>query len=399
MATITTTGITPKTLEQYRTDLEAVFKQAFGDDLNVEPSTPQGQIIGIVALLLSQADDNLISVASASNIYRAFGQQIDGLASILSVNRSAASRTQVTATLTGVAATIIPAGTRAQSINGDLFSLDSDVQLPGSGTITATMFSVETGPIPLAANELTQIVDVVPGWETVDNSSAGQPGQDVEADSAYRRKYFIELFKNALSVLNSTIGRVRLVEGVTDIIGRENDTNSTVTIQNIDIDANSIALVVEGGSDNEIAQAIYEGKTGGTGTTGTTSVTIQPNGFDQTFRFFRVRTIPLQVDITISIGPNFPGNGQALIKERIQEYINGPFGVNDEGYFETDGINIAETLHKSRLYTPLNSVQGYTISVFEMGIVGGSQDIEQIVPDLDQRVIVNSLDDITITVV
>jgi uncharacterized phage protein gp47/JayE len=261
------------------------------------------------------------------------------------------------------------------------------------------MFSVETGPVPALAGTLTQIVDVVPGWETVTNAADAQPGAAQETDAPYRTKYFQELFKNALSVTDSVSARVREVEGVVDVIARENDTNATITVQNIDINPHSYAVVVDGGADQQIAEAIYFGKTGGTGTTGTTAVTIQPNGFDQTLRFFRVREIPLQVDISIRLGPDFPGNGLTLLKERIQEYIAGPFGVTDGGYFETDGVRIAETLDKFRLYTPINSVPGHTLTAFTMGIVGGASDIQVIEPDLDQRVVVDDLADITITVV
>lgn len=399
MAVINDTGITPKTLEEYLTGLRAVWRSAFGEDLNVDVSTPQGQVIGVEALNLSLADDALVRIAQATNIYRAAGQQIDGLAAILSILRRAASRSSVTATLTGVSATVIPAGTRARTTGGDLFALDSPVQIGGGGSVNATMFSVETGPIPIGAGELTQVVDVVPGWETINNVAAGQLGQNEENDAPYRSRYFRELFKNSQAPLESLISRIAEVENVTDVIGVENDTSTPVVIQNIEVAAHSVALVVDGGNDADIAEAIRMGKTGGTGTVGTTEVTIQPNGFNQTYRFFRVREVPIEVDITIRIRSGFPGNGIALIKERVAEYISGPFGVEEEGYFETDGMSIAEDLEKARLYTPLNSVPGYTLTAFVLNIKGGATDVDLIETDLDQRVTVESLDDITITVV
>ena len=89
--------------------------------------------------------------------------------------------------LTGVAGTLIPAGSQAQTINNDLFELQSDVTLDVSGNGTGNFVALVAGAIPCGADTLNQIVSLgVTGWETVNNPSAGTVGQGTQSDAQYR---------------------------------------------------------------------------------------------------------------------------------------------------------------------------------------------------------------------
>lgn len=398
MATVTPLGITARTLTQYVTDLEAVFRGVFGTDLNVDPETPQGQLIGDIALQLSNADEALVRASNATSIFRSTGQQVDGLASILSIGRVDAERSQVTVTMNGVAGTLIPSGTRARTDAGDLFALQADVQLDGTGTVSTTMFSVETGNIPALPGTLVNVVDVVPGWETITNAANATPGRIRETDLPYRRRYFTQLFQNATTPIEAVRSAVAGVTGVERVLARENDTSVPVTVQNITIPGHTIYTVVEGGADNDIADQIRFRKPAGIPTDGTTVVnSVHPAGFDTPIRFTRVDVVNIEVDITIQTQPDFPGNGVTLIEDRIIEYINGSFAIDQEGFFETDGLQIAEELNQFRLFTPINSVQGHIVTSIAIRIQGGS-DQATITPNLDQRLNIASSDDIDITV-
>ncbi|MCK5607368.1 baseplate J/gp47 family protein, partial [Candidatus Pacearchaeota archaeon] len=252
MANVTDTGITPTTLSEYQTLLRTAFKTAFGENIDVDAKSPQGQFIDNMALSMSQSDDAIISVGGVVNIFRAFKSQLEGLAALLGINKNEAESTIVIVTLGGTPATIVTAGSRARSDAGDLYELDEDTQLDGGGIASATMSAIETGPIELLTGELTSVVDVVPGWETVVNPSDGVTGRDIESDSVYRQRYFTELFRNALSVLDAMNSVISEQDNVVEVVGYENDTDASIVVQNISIDPHSIAMVVEGGLDQDI---------------------------------------------------------------------------------------------------------------------------------------------------
>lgn len=394
MATIDDTGITPKSLTDYQNELRAAFQAAFGQGIDVSSKSPQGQFIDNLALSMSQADDALVSAAGAVNIFRAFASQLEGIAAALGIPKNEAESTLVTATLGGTPAAVVPAGSRARSYGGDLFELLEAATIGVGGTVDAVMSAVETGPIVVLAGELVTVVDVEPGWETVTNAADGTTGRDIETDVDYRQRYFTELFRNALSVLDSVIASISAVDGVVEVIGVENDTDSPVLFQSVSVDANSIAMVVEGGLDQDIADAIRLKKTGGTGTTGTTSVSDPPH---LDINFFRPDFIDLEVTITTTEGPNFPADGIQQLKERTLNYINGGVKI-DPGpdYFELDGMKISEDLQKHRLYTPINSVIGHTVSSLVMEDKASPGDVDTITTTLIEKIQFLSIDDINV---
>jgi uncharacterized phage protein gp47/JayE len=397
MAVIDDTGITPTTLEEYITLLENAFKSAFGADFNTDPETPQGQFIGNVALSFSQSDDAHVVSAQALDIYKAFANQLEGLASLLGILKRAATKTTVTGNCTGVPATLIPAGSRAKSVNGDLYETIEDLTLDGAGTGSVTFRAIASGALVVGIGELTQIIDTVPGWETVNNTVAGSPGQDAEIDSEYRARYFTELFRNALTVREAIEAEVSQVENVVDQLVAENDTDAALIVDGVSLIAHSIAVVVDGGADQEIADAIRLRKTGGTAMNGTTTVPDPPN---TDIKFYRVTEIPAEVDVDISIGLNFPGDGIQLMKQRILNYVNGAFaGAIDENYFETDGMKISEDLYRDRLYTPVNSVPGHTTNSLTINVkTPPGPSVAVIGADLNEKVVIESINDINISV-
>lgn len=394
MATIYNTGIIPTTLSEYQTLLRAAFKAAFGESIDVDSKSPQGQFIDNLALSMSQSDDAVVNVAGAVNIFRAFKSQLEGLATLLGIPKNTATSTVVTVDLGGTPGIIIPSGSRARSDAGDLYSLDEDAQLDGFGLASAVMSAVETGPIELLAGQLTSVVDVVPGWETVTNPADGATGRDIESDSAYRQRYFTELFRNALSVLEAMISVVSEQDNVIEVIGYENDTDAPITIQNVSIDPHSIAMVVEGGLDQDIADAIRLKKTGGTGTTGTTVVSDLPN---TDIKFFRPSIIDIEVTITTTAGPTFPADGVQQLKERTLNYINGDTAIDaGSGFFELDGMKISEDLQKTRLFTPINSVVGHVVTDLTLEDKASPGAVDSIAADLNEKIQFLSIDDVNV---
>ena len=64
MATVDESGITPTTLSEYVVILNQLFKDAFGEDLIVEPETPQGQLINLLAFRFARIDETIVKVAA-----------------------------------------------------------------------------------------------------------------------------------------------------------------------------------------------------------------------------------------------------------------------------------------------------------------------------------------------
>lgn len=381
---IDTSGITPTSLEEYVTELEEAFVAAFGPAINLAPETPQGQFIGIDALARTLADEVVVAVAQGLNLHTAFGHQLDSLGSLMLLPRIAGERSIVTVTLTGTANTVVEKGKRASTGDGAVFALDDDATIGSGGTVDATMRSVDLGPIAAPAGKLTQIVDAVTGWTAVTNAAAAQLGRAKESDIDYRSRYTREVSHNGRYGTEHVLATVLAVEGVTDALVRDNDTNASVTTQGIAIGAGSLLVVVEGGANSDIGEAILRSKAAGVPTVGNVSVSVpHAQGRTTTVRFRRVDEVALAVSINITTDATFSTNGVGLIKERLVAWFDGTFAALT-GRFETRGVHIGETVDARRLLTPIQSVPGHMVTSDPALTIQSSGAALPTTPNLDQ---------------
>ena len=86
-----------------------------------------------------------MALGNATSVDDAVGTQLDTLGSLLDVLRDTASRSRVTATLTGVSGTGVTAGSRAKTTAGAEFRTLAAVVLAPSPGVTVDMEAVETG--------------------------------------------------------------------------------------------------------------------------------------------------------------------------------------------------------------------------------------------------------------
>ena len=98
MARLTEAGIEPTDLTGYVTRLEEAFRVALGEDLSLAPETPQGQLIGVLAIVFAELDEVLVHVVGGLNVRQASLRQLDDYGSLVDLRRIAGERTTVTAT-------------------------------------------------------------------------------------------------------------------------------------------------------------------------------------------------------------------------------------------------------------------------------------------------------------
>ena len=353
MATIQTTGVEAVTATAYAQRLRDVFTQALGDDADLHVSTPNGQIIGLLAQSLAEVDQSMVSLYNAVCLETAIGSQLDNLVSLLGIRRRAATRSTVEVVFTAPSGTNIPAGTRLTTTDGDLFTIDAGGVVQAGGTITLAATASDIGHVPIAANSLT-LTSTIAGV-TATTNAAGAEGAAPESDRELRSRYARTLLRYSAGTRESLESRICDVAGVTACRVLDNSSASPVTIQTITIPARSILCVVDGGTDNAVATAIADAKPLGVPTDGTTDVTV----YGASVKFTKVTRTPIHITVDISITTSFPGNGVGLIKDRLAGYMAGTWR-SGPGDFDVSGQSIGEGVAVNRLYSPINSVPGHS---------------------------------------
>ena len=258
------TGVLAPSLAEALESTNEQMRGIAGANVVLTVQTPQGQIARLTALTKVEFGEVLVQALTAVDPDHAEDAQLRTLGGLLQIMAVLATRSRVTATLTGVDGTNVPAMSRAQTADRDAFRTMTDVTLSATG-VTVEMESVDEGDIPAPAGTLTRIVTAVPGWETITNANAAVLGMPAQTDDAFRQSMFTRTSR-------LTIGSIPAMEAGLEEAGaertqvEENRTTATVTVQEWTIHAGAVLVIAESGTDGDITRAVETYRAMGTPT-------------------------------------------------------------------------------------------------------------------------------------
>jgi uncharacterized phage protein gp47/JayE len=267
-AWVDATGIHAPTFTDIRAYLIAAFQDIYGADIVVDNDSQDGQLIGVFALALADANNAAIAAYNSFSPSTASGMGLSRVVKINGLARELPSNSTAELRIIGTAYTVISHGI-ARDDAGYQWALPASVTIPGSGDITVQGVCVTAGAVTAPANSIDNIVTVTLGWQSVTNPTPASAGAPVEDDPALRQRQATSTALPARSVLDGILGAVLALPGIINGAVYENDTNndySGVTPPPAGIGPlppHSISVVAEGGDPVSICQTILAKKTPG----------------------------------------------------------------------------------------------------------------------------------------
>lgn len=245
----------------------------YGPDINVDPNSPDGQQLNIFAQAVIDLLDLIKQVNAAFDPDQATGRILDQRCAINGVLRQGATYTQLNIDVTAnQAATINGLDNEptdpftVSDAAGNQFQLVNAASFSSAGTQSLLFRAADLGSVQTAPNTITNIVTVTLGITTVNNPSAVLvTGRDEETDAALRIRRQNSVSLPSRGYLQGLIGALLDTDGVVQCIVLENNTNST---DGNGIPGHSIWCIVEGGTDHDVAKAIYVKRNAGCGMKG-----------------------------------------------------------------------------------------------------------------------------------
>lgn len=325
---VKSTGLIVPDTSELLTEVEDEYKSpsAFGSDLNVAPSTPQGVLIASEATARDKVVRNNAALANQINPNIAGGIFLDAIWALTGGQRDDATRTIVpNVRLTGVANTVVPAGSQAQTPGGVACELIAAVVIGTDNEVFADFRVIAYGPISVAPDTLTQIVSNVLGWETVNNDEPGVIGTLDQSDISARQERRNQLALQGQSLSEAITSGLYATEGVKSLTFRENVANTTQTIDGIELVAHSIWTCIDGGADADIAETLSRKKSGGCAYNGDEEVGyVDPfSGQTTVVKFDRPTPVPMLARATIRLQNSVVSNPEQLTKNAILTYAAG----------------------------------------------------------------------------
>lgn len=335
------TGFEVTETSDLRETIAGQWQNAFKENgkplLNVDPETPQGQIIDSQVASVAQKDAEVLYLAQQFDPRTAEGRFQDALAKIYFLTRKPAINSSALCTLTGRAGTQVPAGALIQSTVDDTqWSLNEDATITGNGTVQARFTCLTGGEISAVADTLTKIVTVVTGWDSVTNTSV-TVGQQEESQASFENRRYNSVALNSRGTTGSVYARVANVENVIACYVTDNKTNVNKAVDGVTLKPHSLFCAVLGGSDSDIADAIYHSLSAGCDYNGNTSVNVtdEYTGAVETVTFTRPTAYPFYIKITVQDDGNLPNDYVNTIKDAV---FNNFYGNDTETKINNESL-------------------------------------------------------------
>lgn len=249
----------------------------------------------------------------------AVGIGLDGIIKLNGIERKKEKYSEVPVKLTGIAGTTIKNGKVVDKSN--IVWTVPDVTFNNVSEINTVATCTISGPIIANIGDINQILTSQYGWNSVINESSNSYiGRYQETNSELRIRQTKSTAIPSLSLFEGTDGAIGNIDSVTRWRSYENYTDAT---DENGIPAHSIAIIVEGGSPEDIGNAIYTHKSPGCGTYGTSSVIIEDNKGGTHLIKYSKNTY-LDIDVSIKLKPldGYTTVIASNIKTNIEDYLN-----------------------------------------------------------------------------
>lgn len=262
---ITDTGIIIPDTSTVLAQVQQEWRNALGQDLNLDPNTPQGQMITAEVLARMDILRTNAKLANQLNPNQATGVFLRSIGGLMGINDTETSRSVcVDCAVIGAPDTLFPVGTRAVNQDGAAFLSIDDITLNASGEGTVSFQAELPGPIVVGVNELTPAQPLL-GWSSVSNPSPAIVGSAAMTDYEFRLFRQNALANQSNNSVRSVYSKLTLVPGVKSVSVRENDLDIAQLIDGVALEPHSLWVCVndDGGLSAEIASTLLACKTPG----------------------------------------------------------------------------------------------------------------------------------------
>lgn len=313
MAGLTSSGFEIKSTDEIVTELGDDTHAIVDPTLDVDESTPLGQLWGIVASKLSELWLVGQALSTANDPEQATGYALDGLLTLTGVKRLGATSSTVPIQFSSSAPVFVPAGTVIVPSADDTYRWVTleDTNIPAGDTLI-TAAAEQTGPLTAVPGLLDTLLVPIPNVTAVENLSAASPGRNIETDMEARVRRTQSLAASGNATVDAIRANLIALEGMESVTVIENSTMFTDVLGNPPKSFQAIVYdgVVPALTDDEIAQVIWDSKPAGIEAYGSSSGTAEDAlGTSRTVAFSRPTGVPIYFVVEVQRDPTtYPGS-------------------------------------------------------------------------------------------
>lgn len=278
-------GLQINTVAEDLASLIEAYQAIYGSDINVEANSPDGQALNIFAQMAQDIKELLVQINNSFDPDEAQGTVLDSRCAINYIQRKAATYTYTDITIIVDRATNLigmdldpdailnGTGYTIADNEGNYFVLVESQSFVTAGTYVVEFRAKNIGFIQTSIGTITTPIDIILGVTSVNNlTSATITGTDEETDTALRIRRPRSVALASVGFTDSMYSSLYNLDDVQDVLIFENVTSE---IDDNDIPPKSYWIIVLGDTDENVAQVIYNKRSGGTDMKGEEEVLVE----------------------------------------------------------------------------------------------------------------------------
>lgn len=232
-----------------------------------------------------------------------------------------------------------------------------------------TVAAIENGPIEQATGTIDSISTPVLGWDSIQQIAPATVGSFRETDADLRMRFNEAKYTRGSNILDALYSDLLNLDGVQDIRIYE---NLSSTVDSNGLPPHSFRVLIRGGLEQEIGEAIWRNRPAGITTSGNVTVFVEDVlGNTKEVYLQRPEFVDIYVSVSVTTDEDFPPDGVEQIRSAIFEYIR-------------ENAEVGEDVNFSRLYTPVNSVPGHYVDFLYLDTSPSPSSTSNISIDFDQ---------------
>ncbi|PVZ86698.1 hypothetical protein C9426_14880 [Serratia sp. S1B] len=343
MLQVTNTGIIIDQLADVHQRLTEGFKRIYGEDINLDADTPDGQMIGLFSQEIANVNQAIAMIVQMLDPYKSVGTWLEQRSMYAGIIRRGADYSYINdVVFTGQPGIIVPADSVLVDSNRMKWVTVTTITLGANGSARAQLRSAELGGYSLGADTDLTMETVTLGVEKIVTTQAAKMGVFEETDGNLLNRF---MRSHAINNHDDRQGLEGALLDLPDVKQARVYENYSKQTDNNGVPGHTLNAVVIGGTDADIATVILKKKIGGCGLMGAISHTMKHAGVMRTVFFDRADIIDIHVK---------------LVLERIANFTD----------IDTEGIKavlaatefvIGENVYAMRLTSAVNTVQGFYI--------------------------------------
>lgn len=362
-------GIITQSLTEILDERETNLKPILGEDFTIDKTSPIGNmeladsnneltIQELIAWLIP----NQIDANTATGIF------LEAICEKNRIERKQATYTTVNLILHGTPKTEFLSSdiTVSDSISGIYYDLSEDCTVGEDGTILAKFTCEVFGEYYPLANSKFEILTPVVGLDnvTIDYEKSNLViGRFTETDDELRHRRQLSVQQTSTNTLGSIQSVIYSLDGVKHCTYFENDTEET---DDNGLPMKSFEIVVDGGDEGEITDAIFTNKAVGTRAFGTTQVNkTDSEGNVYQIGYTKAKEINIGIDIESTVDQAQSETWKNKVKQAIKDQFDNIQGIGTAVKY----YNYYTVLTTFPEFTDITSVLFYNVDDKKTGVL------------------------------